>query len=125
MQSTSLQALKECLHEKHAVIQSLEKKAKKALYEDNDEACYRNLMQDRAEVISSLGDVCKEILESLPAQVRDSVEDDLDRFAAGAKNALRIGSIFYMSALLYPDDHKEGEPDNLERLINSLADSQG
>ena len=40
----------------------------------------------------------------------------LNGFSLNASNSLRIGSVFYMSALLYPDEHKPGAPNNLEFL---------
>jgi hypothetical protein len=42
-------------------------------------------------------------------------------FSKNAQTALRLDSVFYMSALLYPGDHQKGEPDNLEKLIASLS----
>lgn len=122
MSDPALKALIDCLREQHASIKTLEEKAGKAIYEEKDEAAYRALMQERAERVAGLHAACEPLLAALPDnEMRDGVEDDLQRFAAGGKNALRIGSVFYMSALLYPDDHTDGQPDNLERLINSLA----
>lgn len=109
------------LTNKHAAIRTLEDKAKKALYQENDETAYRELMRDRTEVIAGLGDEAEGFTAALPdADLAAMVVDTLSGFSAGARNALRISSIFYMSALLYPDEHKEGDPDNLERFIREL-----
>ena len=122
MQDPALKELIVFLRERHSAIKALEANAKRSLYEHNDEPGYRKLMEERASAIAGLEFVCEPLLSALPdTQLRDSIEDDLQRFAAGANNSLRIGSVFYMSALLYPDDHKDGEPDNFERLINSLG----
>ena len=61
-------------------------------------------------------------LEELPEQLQDQAGHRLHRFSASARNALRIGSIFYMSALLYPEDHKPGQPDDLQVFIRRLRD---
>lgn len=123
MQSPALKALTDWLRERHARLQSLEKEAKSVLYESKDENAYRALMRQRAEAVSELRAGCETLLAALPdKELQAAVDQDLARFSAGGKNALKIGSVFYMSALLYPDDHIEGEPDNLERLINSLAE---
>lgn len=123
MPHPSLSQLTEWLRDRHSRILSLETEAKNALYQNNDEPSYRSLMAKRAQCISVLREECAPLLAALAdTEIRDNVEDELNRFSAGGKNALRIGSIFYMSALLYPDDHQDGDPDNLERLINSLME---
>ena len=52
-------------------------------------------------------------------------EGDIQAAGASAANvwiyeSLDIGSVFYMSALLYPDDHKPGEPNALESWLAEL-----
>jgi len=44
----------------------------------------------------------------------------LEQFSMSAGAALRIGSVFFMTALLYPEDHKPGEPNDLETYISEL-----
>ncbi len=44
----------------------------------------------------------------------------LERFAQNASQALAIGSVFYMYALLYPDNHVKGEPNDLELLAEEI-----
>ncbi len=103
-------------------VNSLEKQAVEELHGQKNEAAYRDLMRRRAELLRSLPGKAA----ALPAALREEdafsrVLEALEGFAQGASNALRINSIFYMSALLYPDEHKPGEPNNLERLLLSLA----
>lgn len=37
-----------------------------------------------------------------------------------ASTALRIGSVFFMTALLYPEDYKPGDLNDLEAYIEEL-----
>lgn len=119
--SPAVEELLEWLRQKHASLKEVEDKALEALHRDNDQISYRELMLDRAEMIAGLDVESARLTTPLADDIREGVESQLRRFAKGARNALRIDSIFYMSALLYPDEHKPGEPDNLERLIKGLA----
>ncbi len=103
-------------------VNSLEKQASKELYENNNETAYRDMMHRRAELLRSLPERATALPQPLRAEaVFPSVLETLRGFAQGADNALRLDSIFYMSALLYPDEHTPGEPNNLELLIRELA----
>lgn len=113
-------ALAAWLRNQHASIKKCETDAAFNLYEQNDSAAHRRLMIERAELVAGLDLNSKELVAALPEDIRDSTADALRKFANGAANALRLDSIFYMSALLYPGKHQKGEPDNLERLISSL-----
>lgn len=110
------------LQERHTMLKSCEQLALMALNFDNNKQAYQALMQERAEQIAALRDEAAPLLESLPQEKRNTAEEALDRFSTGAENALRLESVFYMSALLYPDDHKQGEPDNMECLISQLSE---
>ncbi len=46
----------------------------------------------------------------------------LERFAENASRALSIGSVFYMYALLYPDNHIKGEPNDLDLLAEAIQE---
>ena len=84
---------------------------------------YNDLMIGKAEIIRQLPDEFQqEFPGSEPSSraVWERVVSRLRDFAQGAENALSIGSPFYMSALLYPDEHQPGEPNNLELLIAEL-----
>lgn len=113
-------ALATWLRERHDDIKSREADALSCLTDEKDEISYRQLMMERAELIATLDVETKELVEALPESIQEDTAETLRRFAKGARNALRIDSVFYMSALLYPDEHKSGEPDNMQRLINSL-----
>ncbi|MDR2800537.1 MAG: hypothetical protein LBB52_04620 [Desulfovibrio sp.] len=106
------------LREKHGEIRALEEKALAALEEDVE--TYRRLIAGRAERIAALADAGGDLRVELPEKVRLHAETALRRFSANAREALRLRSVFYMSSLLYPDTHKPGEPDNLQKLIVDL-----
>ena len=62
----------------------------------------------------------KPLLEPLPGETRFNYALALESFSASARLSLRLNSVFYMSALLYPDDHKPGQPDNLTLCIDRM-----
>lgn len=89
-----------------------------------DYACkYKDLMVEKAEIIKQLplgfAMAFPDVDESARA-ARERIRESLAEFSQGAANALALGSTFYMSALLYPEDHQPGEPNNLERLVDDL-----
>ena len=95
-------------------VRDIEKLANSALYENKDEDSYRDLMRQKAMLLASLNDRIESLIE--PLSVDDSllVRKRVKRFAMSASKALEIGSVFFMSALLYPDDYKDGEKNDLE-----------
>lgn len=109
------------LRDRHQTIQRLEQQAQDAIYKDGDEQAYRGKMRARAELIAALDSDAAALVADLPGSIREEAESALNCFARGGRNALRIESVFYMSALLYPDEHKPGEPDNLQLLLRRLG----
>jgi hypothetical protein len=109
------------LEERRRSIADCELRARSALYVDKDEQSYRELMTARARQIAALAEDSASLVAALPDPLRQDAAAALALFSEGAEASLRIGSVFYMYALLYPDGHKEGEPDNLQRLIAELA----
>ena len=53
-------------------------------------------------------------------ELGDEITQKLEQFSMSASTALRIGSVFFMTALLYPEDHKPGEPNDLDAYIEKL-----
>ena len=111
----------EWLRMRSAEVKECERKAGVALYEDNDEVRYRDLMCQKASLLASMAEDADPLLSALSGREKSLARERLESFSASAKTALRLHSVFYMSALLYPDDHKAGEPDDLENFIASLA----
>jgi hypothetical protein len=98
----------------------LERDARGALYEDKDTGRHRALMEQRARTLIDLERKTADLLDILPEAERRQTRAALRAFADGARTALDLGSVFYMSALLYRDNHKAGEPDKLRALVEDL-----
>lgn len=108
------------LRERSAAIKECERKADVALHNDNNESAYRDLMKQKAALLSTIAGDAAAFVGVLSGQEKERVRENLSSFSQNAQTALHLDSVFYMSALLYPDDHRKGEPDNLEKLIISL-----
>lgn len=104
------------LKEKVQQIKNIEDEANAVLAAGDSEK-YRDLMRQKAEVLSGLASSAEAVSADLPPEVRREVMSKLTNFSQNAQNSLDLDSTFYMSALLYPDDHKKGEPNNLEKLL--------
>lgn len=110
------------LESRHKEIMACENNALDALKKSNIEA-YNDKMREKAKMLSNLAYDSKPHLSNVPENLRMKVEHSLDNFSRSAATSLKLDSIFYMSALLYRDDHKSGEPDNLEVFIGELKKS--
>ena len=119
--STTPQPLALWLDERCAFLRHLEAEAKEALQQNSNTERYRQLMQQKALFLSALNDEAAGLLQDLPAEHQQRVTQRLGAFQRNAENALGLNSVFYMSALLYPDDHKEGEPNDLELFAKEVA----
>ncbi|GHU97810.1 hypothetical protein AGMMS50248_03190 [Deltaproteobacteria bacterium] len=115
-----LNMLVQWLRERHSRIMEVEAGALSCL-DAGDTEGHNQKMRDKAELLSTLHEDAKTLLEPLPEEVRLNLASDLNRFAASAQNALQLNSVFYMSALLYPGDHKQGQPDDLLIFLDHLA----
>jgi hypothetical protein len=58
--------------------------------------------------------------DGMAKNVRAEIEVGLNSFARRAAQALELSSLFYMSALLYPEDYREGDRNDLELFIERL-----
>lgn len=108
------------LQEEHDAIMGCEAEALQAL-KSGDKAGYEEHMRAKAQLLAELGQKAEALLSQSSDPAADEVAETLNRFSGSAAMALRLGSVFFMSALLYKDDHKAGEPDNLQTLITSLS----
>ena len=108
------------LKARHAAIMADEAEALARLKAGDTEG-YSEKMRAKAEAVAALAKDAAPVLAALPEAVREPILRGLMRFSQSAAMGLKLGSVFYMSALLYPDDHKPGEPDNLALFIEDLA----
>ena len=113
-------ALAVWLKKKNADIRSLENNALVALNERGDAVRHKKLLHEKAVLTANLQKAAEPLLADLPEDYREIFIDRLTAFTKHAENALNIGSVFYMYALLYPDNHKDGDPNHLESLIALL-----
>jgi len=112
------------LKEMAQTIRDIEASADRALKE-GDKPEYTEKMREKARLLQLLPETLAPITEDLPDTVREPVEDRLERFSESAANALRLDSVFFMWALLYPEDYREGEPNDLERFASDLEIPNG
>ncbi|MDE5879318.1 MAG: hypothetical protein K2G99_04765 [Desulfovibrio sp.] len=117
--SNDTSAVIEWLKGRHAAIMADEQEALARLKAGDTEG-YNEKMRAKAEAVAALAKDAAPVLAGLPEAVREPVLRGLMRFSQSAAMGLKLGSVFYMSALLYPDDHKPGEPDNLALFIARL-----
>jgi hypothetical protein len=101
-------------------VRTIESAALTALHEQKDEGTYRGLMREKAEVLRDLPSAMAPFVQRMEQGVRDAIEPRLNGFARSAATALKLDSVFYMSALLYPEDYQEGGPNDLELWVDEL-----
>ncbi len=103
-------------------IRDLEAKAQQALNSgDPDE--YKSLLERKCETLEDLPQRLAPALNDLPQDQQSSVESQIAGFAQRAAQALELDSVFFMSALLYPETYQPGAPNDLEAFILTLRSS--
>jgi hypothetical protein len=108
------------LRDRISRVRDIENTAHDLLHNAGDEAGYRAAMRRKAELLVGLSAAAAPFLDAVDQGRRPMIEHRLDMFSQSARRSLDLGSIFYMSALLYPDDHKPGEPNTLETWFAEL-----
>jgi len=81
---------------------------------------YGDGMRRKAQLLAGLPKASIPLLNGLPEDAAQAIGEGLWRFARNAGNALSLDSVFYMSALLYPEDYREGDPNDLENFLEEL-----
>jgi hypothetical protein len=115
-----MNAFLDFLRERIRLVREAEETALDLMHNKGDEAGYRTAMRRRAELLAAMSADASPFLGAVPAERRPTVEHRLDMFSQSAQRSLDIGSVFYMSALLYPEDHQPGEPNTLEAWLRDL-----
>ncbi len=105
-------------------IRQVESEARAAI-DGGDEARYRRLYAEKVDILLDLPDLAEPHLADLPEPLAEQAADEVEGFAVRAGRAKSLNSIFYMYALLYPDDYSEGDPNDLERFIDRLESRIG
>ncbi len=125
MENPQKEKLIAALRETAQSIRDIEEEAFRALNESGDNTVYIDKMREKAHLLSELSGRMAPLTADLPGELREPVEDRLARFSASAAAALNLDSIFYMYALLYPEDYSPGDPNDLERFIAALEEETG
>ena len=101
-------------------IRSIEGEAREALFVRDDPETHRQKLQEKTMLLLALSELVAPFCERMAKDVRSEFETGLNSFAMRAAQAWELSSIFYMSALLYPEDYTEGDPNDLELFIDRL-----
>ncbi len=95
--------------------------AEKALGgEKYDLDIHYDFMRQKAMILSQMPDQLRPLMDGLDRRTRKYVIDKLGGFSHGADKALTLDSVFYMSALLYPENYCDGGINDLDDFINCL-----
>ncbi|MDE5833198.1 MAG: hypothetical protein K2H64_09535 [Desulfovibrio sp.] len=111
------------LTDKHGKIIEAERIAYEKL-KGGDKDEYLKKMREKAMILADLSRECEPALANLPPDKREKISEETKRFSVSAATALNLDSSFYMAALLYRDNHKDGEPDNLYVFIEDLKNDK-
>jgi len=101
-------------------IRKLESEAKTALYDYQNKDLHYKLMSEKARLLVGLPDSLDRVTKSLDTKLAQSLKSQIGAFSFSAKKAIKLDSVFYMSALLYPEDYVDGEVNDLENFISQL-----
>lgn len=116
----AVRMLIDALNKEATRIRTLEAEAREALFERDDQKTYTEKLKEKTMILMDLPETMEPLLLDLDAGVRNEIEQGLDGFARRAGNAWGLSSLFYMSALLYPEDYAEGDKNDFERFIERL-----
>ena len=114
-----LKKLIDFLEEANAKVKQLEAEGDAAMA-NGGQTAFQVKLEKKAELLASLGNKAAPLTEAIGGDLGRKIDDRLGQFATSAATALRIGSVFFMTALLYPEDHQAGEPNDLETFITEL-----
>jgi DNA polymerase III delta prime subunit len=101
-------------------IRRIEDEAREALITRDDPETYRQKLQEKTMLLMELPELVGPFYDGMANDVRAEFEAGLNSFAMRAEQAWELSSIFYMSALLYPEDYREGDRNDLELFIDRL-----
>ncbi|WP_319585114.1 hypothetical protein [uncultured Pseudodesulfovibrio sp.] len=124
MSNDALQELITFLENMSADVKRIEIDGENALAEGGQTA-FQACLEKKAKLLAGLAENSWVLVERLPNEQADGVASKLEQFSMSASTALRIGSVFFMTALLYPEDHKPGEPNDLDVFIGELRERAG
>ncbi|MGC9196369.1 MAG: hypothetical protein ACP5IL_13085 [Syntrophobacteraceae bacterium] len=101
-------------------IRRLEAQAREALFVEDDPAAYREKLKEKTMLLMELPELIGPFCQDLDKEAARQIDKGLESFAMRAQRAMELSSVFYMNALLYPEDYREGDPNDLEVFIKRL-----
>ena len=101
-------------------VRDMEEQAAAALARGDTET-HSERLRDKCLTLIALPEEVLPLAEGEDALLRENLANKLGHIAARANRGLELGSPFFMSLLLYPDDYAPGQPNELELYIASLG----
>lgn len=106
-------------------INELERQGLEAV-ETGDQDAYIAIMRAKAEALAALNDEAQPYLDEIDDdEALDYAERGFGAYSHNASKALDLNSVFYMSALLFPEEHQPGDRHNLEIFRDDLIEKLG
>lgn len=119
MPNEALQAVIEYLEGVSVEVRRLEAEGDDVIG-DEGQAAFQAKLEKKAELLASLSDKAARLTAAVGGELGAFIDDRLVQFSTSASTALRIGSVFFMTALLYPENHQPDDPNDLEVFIEEL-----
>lgn len=120
MSNNAATALADFLEQRAKAVHAIEAEAEAVIHGHGDQAGYVAKMREKAMLLSELATDAEALVQALPSALARAASERLGRFSQSAATSLGVGSPFFMSALLYPDDHKPGEPNDLDLFVEKV-----
>lgn len=121
MQNQPLADLIVFLEETANTVRRLEKEGDAVLDTEGQHA-FQVKLEEKAEILAALGEKAWKFTKDIDGDLGHEITQKLEQFSMSASAALRIGSVFFMTALLYPENHKPGEPNDLDTFVEELKE---
>jgi hypothetical protein len=117
MSKTAASALADFLEQRAKAVRAIEAEAEAVIHGQADQAGYVAKMREKAALLAALATDARPLVLALEPRLSETVDERLERFSQSAATSLKVGSPFFMSALLYPDEHQPGQPNDLELYV--------
>ncbi len=111
-----IKKLRECARQ----IRRLEADAAGVLTDNYDLRVYHDLLKQKAEILHDISDLGWDLITDLDIDLQKLLRDRLGGFSHAAFKALHLDSVFYMAALLYPENYQPRAKNDLEIFIDNL-----
>lgn len=112
------------LEEIALTIRKLEKEAHDTLYINKDKSAYSQKLKEKANLLVELPDIIGRMADNIPTSHQSLLIDQLGGMSFSAEKSLELDSIFYMAALLYPENYQDGDKNDLENLLEQLVNME-